>query len=259
MGTVVGRTPSLNKKEYSVLRKLKSAGLTDELAQKVIDSKGNNLAAQVVRMIRGGGFEKQAREIMGRNFFGVEEAVHCFGVKPSKRQLAALSEIPFTEAELLEVKDTHILIAVFPLSLRYIRDEISYDIQKLFACGSRDIKYNRQAFVNMRGEVGWYLVRKKSREGSAGSWDKLIATLGENEEVPTSQVMVYAIIGYYLITGERLFEHCYVYCSNGTSHEHVIVGHFVVLPGLCVAYYYGKPEFYTNLASARKPNRSLNS
>ena len=40
-------------KEHEVLLKLEAAGLNDELAQKVIDSRGNQLAIQVVELIRG--------------------------------------------------------------------------------------------------------------------------------------------------------------------------------------------------------------
>jgi hypothetical protein len=87
METMVSRTLSVHK-EHEFLLKLEAAGLNDELAQRVIDSKGNELAARVVQLIHSGGFEpstsqKRAREIMGRNFFGVEEAIKHFGVNPS--------------------------------------------------------------------------------------------------------------------------------------------------------------------------------
>jgi len=74
-------------KEHELLLKLETAGLNEELAQRVIDSKGNDLATKVVRLIQNGGFEpttsrKRAREIMGKNFFGVEETIRHFGVNP---------------------------------------------------------------------------------------------------------------------------------------------------------------------------------
>ena len=84
--------------------------LRNALAQRVVDSKGNDLATKVVRLIQNGGFEpttsqKRAREIMGKNFFGVEEAIKHFGINPARQQLAALSEIPFSEAVLEQSKD----------------------------------------------------------------------------------------------------------------------------------------------------------
>ncbi|HTE48467.1 MAG TPA: hypothetical protein VK675_00990, partial [Candidatus Paceibacterota bacterium] len=37
---------------------------------------------------------KKAREIMGGNFFGVEEAIKHFGISVSNHQFATLAEIP---------------------------------------------------------------------------------------------------------------------------------------------------------------------
>ena len=56
METIVSRTLSVHK-EHEVLLKLEAAGLCDELAQKVVDSKDNDLAKKVVRLIQNGGFE----------------------------------------------------------------------------------------------------------------------------------------------------------------------------------------------------------
>ena len=116
MKTMVSRTLSVHK-EHELLLKLETAGLSEPLAQKVIDSKGNELAAKVVKFIQNNGFElttsqKRAREIMGRNFFGIEEAIQYFRVNPTRQQTLALSEIFFPEAVLQEKKDTHVLVAI---------------------------------------------------------------------------------------------------------------------------------------------------
>jgi len=108
MKTMVSRTLSVHK-EHELLLKLETAGLTEPLAQKVIDSKGNELAAKVVKFIQNGGFEpttsqKRAREIMGKNMFGVEEAIQRFGVNPTRQQTLVLSEIPFSEEVLQKAK-----------------------------------------------------------------------------------------------------------------------------------------------------------
>lgn len=55
MGSIVSRTLSVHK-EHEVLLKLEAAGLDEELAQKLIESKDNYLATKVVRMIRGEAF-----------------------------------------------------------------------------------------------------------------------------------------------------------------------------------------------------------
>lgn len=197
------------------LNKLEAVGLTGALAQKVIDSKDNELGIKVVRLIENGGFEPstsqtRAREIMGRNFFGVEEAIKHFGVNPSRQQLALLAEVPYSEEALAASKDTHVLVAVFPLSLLDVRGKVAD--KSLFY--SQDW-YNRQAFAKERGEVGWQLVRKTPIADSTNkTWNEQQALLSSDEETPTAQVMVYTIIGHYLATGERLFENIYVRTSS---------------------------------------------
>jgi len=228
METIVSRNLSVHK-EHEVLLKLEAAGLNDELAQKVIDSKGNDLAEKVVRLIQNGGFEpstshKQARAIMGRNFFGVEEVIKHFGVNPSKQQLAYLAEVPFTEEVLKFCKDTHVLVAVFPMSILDIRSKVE---RKLFYSHD-DAWYNKQAFANDKGEIGWQLVHKVPIADSTNKkWNDQQALLRDDEETPKAQVMVYTIVGQFLATGERLFEIIYVRCSDLDSDGYrVYVGGF---------------------------------
>jgi len=222
------RTISVHN-EHEFLLKLEKAGLIDELAQKVIDSKGNDLATKVVRLIENGGFEpstsqKRAREIMSRNFFGIEEALKHFGVNPSRAQTAALSEVPFTEEVLSASKDTHVLVAVFPMSILDIRGKVE---RKLFY-SHKDSWYNKETFAKDRGEIGWRLVRKTPvSDSTSKNWNEQQALLDKNEETPSAQVMVYTIIGHYLATGERLFENVYVRTSSVASDSNrVYVGSF---------------------------------
>jgi len=248
------RTISVHN-EHEFLLKMEKAGLTDELAQKVIDSKGNDLATKVVRLIQNGGFEpttsqKRAREIMGRNFFGVEEAIKRFGVNPTRQQLAALLEIPFSEAVLEQSKDTHVLVAVFPLSILDIRGKVD---SKLFYNQSW---YNKESFAKEHGEVTWQLVHKTPVDNSTSkNWQEQQVLLGKEDEVPTAQVMVYTIIGHYLATGERLFEHIYVRTSSVDSDGvRVFVGVFDSR-GLYVGpYFWDGPRSggFLGVSSARK-------
>ncbi|MFH0928367.1 MAG: hypothetical protein V1821_02735 [bacterium] len=254
MENMVSRTLSVHQ-EHEMLLKLETAGLTDELAQRVIDSKGNDLAAKVVRLISNGGFEattsqKRAREVMGRNYFEIEEAIRHFGVNPSKQQLVALAEVPFTEATLEECKNTHVLTAVFPLSILEIRGKVP-DNQHLFY--NQDW-YNEESFAKDRGEAEWHLIRKTPVDNSTSkTWNEQQALLAKSEETPTARVMVYTIIGHFLTTGERLFERIYVRCSDFDSHGYrVIVGYFNSV-GLYVSHYWSDGRMdCIGLASARK-------
>ena len=247
------RTISVHQ-EHEFLKKLETAGLNGELAQKVVNSKCNDLATKVVRLIQNGGFEptasqKRAREIMGKNFFGVEEAIKHFGVNPTRQQLAVLLEIPFSEAVLEQAKDTHVLEAVFPLSILEVRGKVQD--KGLFY--NQDW-YNKESFAKERGEVSWQLVCKTPVDDSLSKdWKEQGALIGKDDEVPSAQVMVYTIIGHFLATGERLFKNVYVRTSSLYSDgDRVSVGVFGS-SGLSVRYYW---DVYRSgnlgLASVRK-------
>ncbi len=237
---------------HEFLNKLEAAGLNSHLCQKVIDSKNNELATKVVRLIEHGGFEastsqKSAREIMGKNFFGTEEAIKYFGVNPSKGQLDFFAGVPFPEEVLRFVKNTHILVAVFKMSVLDIRLCV---IDKGLLFFKQDW-YNSMAFAKDKGEVGWQLIRKTPVAGSINrTWGWQKALLAENEETPTAQVMVYSIIGHFLANGEKLFIDVYVRTSSLDSvGNNVSVGIFDFL-GLTVCSGRGEKNGCIGLASA---------
>ncbi len=240
MSSIVSRTLSVHK-EHEMLLKLEAAGLTDELAQRIINSKGNELATKVVELIQDdSGLEaatsqNRARYLLERNFFGVEEAIRHFGVNPTKHQLVALDKIPFTEAVLRECRNTHLLRAVFPLSILDIRDKV----ERRFFYNHEGAWYNEQAFANIRGDARWQLVRKTPIGNSTGkNWTRQQALLAKDEETPTAQAMVYTIISHFLATGERLFENVNVRCLDVDSDGHRVgIGRFDA-DGLRIHEYY---------------------
>ncbi len=166
--------------------------------------------------------QKRAREIMGKNFFGIEEAIQHFGVNPTRQQTLVLSEIPFSEAVLQETKETYILVAIFPLSILEIHGKMD---SKLFYDQSW---YNKESFSKKHSEASWQLIRKTPVDNSFGkNWEEQQALLGEDDKVPTAQAMIYTIIGYYLTTNERLFKNIYVRTSSVDSDScRVVIGYF---------------------------------
>ena len=220
-----GRTLSVHQ-EHEFLKRVEAAGLDSRFVQKVIDSKNNVLAIKVVELIKNGGFQpttsqKRGREIMEKNFFGIEEAIKYFGVNPSEEQVKTLSEIPFSEEVLQKTKDTHVLVAVFPLSILDIRGKTKH----LFY--NQDW-YNQQDFAKEKGMVEWRLIKKTPVPNSTSkSWKEQQQLLEENEQVPSAQIMVYTIIGHYLAIKERLFENIYVRTfSLDSDGSRVSVGYF---------------------------------
>lgn len=193
--------------------------------------------------------QRRARDIMGANMFGVQDAIHHFGLDPTVQQLTAMSEVPFTEKLLQDRKDSHVLVAVFPLSIAIIKNKITaleFDIS------------NTDLPINDQGEPKWHLIRKTLVPGSRGiTWNLQQQLLSENEVIPTAQVMVYTIVGHYLVTSERLFLGQYINTStqlNNYPTQHVYIGfqtsRLTIHLGL-----FSKDNVHANLgiASALKP------
>lgn len=162
-----------------------------------------------------------AQKIMGKNFFGDYEATIHFGVSPSEYQLDHLAEVPFGKGVLDSCKDTHILVAVFSPSVVEILEKVepSHSFENMF--------YKRLQFANYRGNVSWHLVRKNPFIGvKYKDWDEeqQESFLGKKGN-PSARVMVHAIIGHFLSTGERPFEGVYARCSDeGPCDTRINVG-----------------------------------
>lgn len=191
---------------------------------------------------------EQAHDIMGDNFFGVGEASDFFG-NPTRAQLLALSEIPFSESVLRECKDSHFLIAVLPRSILDI-----YRLNKWQFPGETG-RHKGAFFAMEQGEAGWHLVRRTPVQGSTGkSWGWQWNLLEANEEVPTARVVAYTMTSHFLRTGERLFGKVRVRCPEELGNEfRVSLGHSE--PGrLCLGYDWDKERDATlGLSSERKP------
>jgi len=213
--------------------------------------------ANIARLMVNGGYEpstsqKLAREIMGKNFFGIEEAIKHFGVNATKQQLAYLAEVPFSEEVLKSCKDTHVLVAVFPLSILDIRG-ITRKLENQTLFYSQDW-YDKQVFAKDKGEVGWQLVRKEPIANSTSkTWNDQQVLLSKDEETPTARIVVYTIVGHFLATGERLFEKIYVRCVDLDSVGYRVFVGFFVSDGLSVYFW---NDAYRNdvigLSAARK-------
>jgi hypothetical protein len=227
MGKV--HTTGLASEDQELLLTLRKAGLDADLVRRITELDGDDLALRLRNFIRGMRFEpsasqKQARELMGRNFFGIEEAVRHFSVEPSESQLVALSRIPFEETIIESRKNTHILAAVFPLSITDILSRVNRD---LFYHHNLDY-WQRRAFARDCGQLRWHLIRKAAIQHSASkSREDQLRGLNLTQGLPSARVLVYVLIGHYLASGQRLFESAYVRSSDVIDEKpEVIVGNF---------------------------------
>jgi hypothetical protein len=197
-----------------------------------------------------------AMQIMGANFFGGQDAQKYFGIEPTLEDAIALTTIPFTEEVLNECKDTHILVAVFRISILDIIRSVS---DKLFINEwYKTHNFKIEQFTQDKGETKWFLVENGPVEDSIEkSFNEQKALLTSAEETPSAQVMVYTIIGHYLKTKERLFEYTHIHTTSVfLTGERVTVG-FVNGPsmfGIDISYSDCSPSDIFGLAAARKPS-----
>ena len=259
MTTMVSQQKLGVPQQHELLLAFQKAGLTRQFAQLIINSKDNALAQRIVQLIQEEdgiaiNFQESpgqvhARKIMGPNFLGIPEAIQHFYVTPNTDQLEVLGEIPFS-AEVLEAcKDTHLLVAVFPISILDIRGRIDEGIFY------QQDWYDTQAFAQETGETRWCLIRKNEVPDSiTKNWQEQLALLTKTEEVPTAQQLTYLVILNFLVTGERLFPEIYVRTSSlGSDGVRVRLGRFDD-KGLYLSYYWDVTRFgYLAVSSARKP------
>ncbi len=225
---------------------------------------GGPLVERIVKIALTGGYEPstnhiRARQIMGKNFFGPDDAIKHFGIRPTLQQFGYLAEIPFSKEVLTVCKDTHILVAVFPISIIDIWDKVKGiklpSGQKAFFY--KQDWYNGQAFAGEKGELGWQLVRKTPADNSLNRyWNQQQKLLGKEDETPKVQVMVYTIIGHFLSTSERLFQEVsvrtYSVVSIASAGDRVCVGTFGA-DGLVFYNYWDDNRAYNlGVASAQK-------
>ncbi|HUZ92655.1 MAG TPA: hypothetical protein VNG29_01510, partial [Candidatus Paceibacterota bacterium] len=87
------------------------------------------------------------------------------------------------------------------------------------------------------------------------TWQEQQALLSKNEEVPAARVLVYAIIGHYLATGEQLFKGDFVRSSDiNLGGYQVSVGTFGAV-GLFVDFDWDGGRYLNfGVSSARKSN-----
>lgn len=163
--------------------------------------------------------QDEARSHINKNFFGVEEAVNYFKVKPTKEDLSLFKEVPFRK-ETFEETDTRMLMAVFPLSIKdVLRMHPEHFDQAICSVFSRFCAKNEN-FLNEKCQPGWYLISKYPKDESYGkNWAEQLTLLKETEEVVSAPLFIYSVIGFYLAKGESLARYGYSRTSTLTSSK----------------------------------------
>jgi len=245
--------------EHEILIKLEKAGLNPQDAQRIIQSKGNVIAEEILHVLRNGLYEptkshKMAKEVMKDNFFGIEDVMEQFSLRPTREQLKKLADIPFSKTTLEACKDTHVLVAVFPMSiLEMVENEL---FRPLFNIGNPGNKpwFKREYFSWDEGVVQWCLVRKNPPESSfLKDWAEQLGQFGTESDPAQIRIAVYATLGYFLKTGKRLFEENMARCAElDMSGRRVTIGPFKDDGIRIQAWWDDNRCYYVGSASVRK-------
>ena len=259
------RTLSIHQ-EHEVLLKLEKAGLNSWDAQRIIQSKGNVIAEEMLHVLRNGLYEptkshEMAREIMKNNFFGIADVMEQFGIRPTREQLKALADIPYSKATLEACKDTHVLVAVFPMSIlqmaenEFFRPLFNVNINKQ----EKNLWFKKERFSWDEGTVRWYLICKNPPESSfLKNWAEQLGQFGTESDPAQIRIAVYATLGYFLKTGMRLFKEGMARCAElDMSGRRVTIGPFKDDGIRIQAWWDDSKAYFVGATSVRKTESEL--
>lgn len=219
---------------HEFLKCLGKEHLTKQDLQAVIESPGNERAREIVELIHNGLYEPSpdqnaAKEIMGNNYFGVEDVIKYLKVRPTRKQLAELADIPYSMKTLQELKESHMLVAVFPMSLTEMFNNKLF--RSIFVKDYKEKEkqpFKGQQFTLDPGKIGWSLVRKSPEKDSPNKvWIAQLQILGKDNRTTSVRIMAYSVLCYFLKTGHKLFSDCQVRCiEEDASGRRLTVGPF---------------------------------
>jgi hypothetical protein len=171
-----------------------------------------------------------ARQILRENFLGAEQSVTHFKLSPTPSELERLSAVPWSENELIHLRDSHLLVAVFPISLAQI-------LQSVPSVMHGQSWYDSEPFAHRRGNSKWWLIAKSCPERFLSrNWEGQVQMLQRAAAIPTVRVFAYSIGIYYLANHRHLFPSLLVRCKDVISSScHITAGEFQ-LDGLRISY-----------------------
>ena len=176
-----------------------------------------------------------AKYIMGKNIIGIEE------IKKYKK-LSFLfpnraPEIMYSPKELEEKKDDYLLILGIDrfqdgtdVTIRRLKSLYGMDPQKNEPCFYNQDWYDKESFIDVPIQTGWYLVRKRVFEDSrAVQPDELI----KKHEFPLAITCVYSFFLAWELRNIKLWYHDFIWCKD-TDHngDRIYVGKYHDIDGI---------------------------
>ena len=148
-----------------------------------------------------------------------------------------IPEIPFTEEELKAKKNDYLLVfgvSVFndgtPVTIRNLKKRFGKDPAISEPCFYNQDWYDKEHFIDIPMEDGWFLIRKNVYEDSRAVQP---AELMKEHAFPSAITCTYAFFTAWYVCGIRLWEHDFVWCRD-TDHngDRIYVGKYHDIDGV---------------------------
>lgn len=213
--------------EHELLLKLVAAGLTEPLAQMVIESRGNELAKKFVDSLAGQRTLTwaKAQELVGtENFFGPEQWARVFGIRLNP---ANIPEIPWSQSVLRKpgIKQEHFLFLGVDIFKNLL---LNLKTWHQICPSTYHVKFEGDWYVNDKFAKGtcephWYLMPIGIVKGSLNlSYDSQKKLLPDEYEVPTAPARFTANVLYYLLNSGYLDVDFWARTSDRTDNNDTV-------------------------------------
>lgn len=172
---------------------------------------------------------------MGKNIIGPDElkAIRILDLRIPE----SIPEIPFSEEELEGKQNDYLLIfgvSTFAdgkkVTIRNLRERFGKDPEVSEPCFYNQDWYDKEDFIDLPMEDGWFLIRKNVYEDSRAIQP---AELMKRHSFPHAVRCTYAFFAAWFTLGIRLWEHDFVWCSD-TDHngDRIYVGKYHDIDGV---------------------------
>ena len=180
----------------------------------------------------------EAKNLFGKNYIGKEE------LKPFLDRIGGnVTDIPecpimYSDSELVRAaEEGYILILGINhingrnLNLYFLRETFGVDPDKSEPCLYNQDWYMKEEFMAYGLVTQWYLIKKDVFEDSRAVMPVELMQKGMN--FPPAILCAYAFFAYYYATGEMIWYHDFVWCSD-TDHngDRIYVGKYHDIDGV---------------------------
>ena len=172
---------------------------------------------------------------MGKNVIGPAELKNAAAL--DLRIPETVPDVPFPAEELEAKQEDYLLVLGVssfsdgtPVTIRNLRERFGKDPEVSEPCFYNQDWYDKEDFIDVPMEDGWFLIRKNVYEDSRAVQP---AELMKEYAFPSAIRCTYAFFAAWFTAGIRLWEHDFVWCSD-TDHngDRIYVGKYHDIDGV---------------------------